>query len=63
VVASCHGDLNDDGQVNISDLATLLSNYGLTGGATYEQGDLDGDGDIDLSDLANLLSVYGAICW
>ena len=62
-VEDCYGDLNDDGRVDISDLATLLSNYGMVGGATYEQGDLTGDGNIDISDLAELLSVYGTICW
>jgi hypothetical protein len=43
--------------VDLSDPAQLLSNYGITEGATYEDGDLDGD--VDLSDLATLLSVYG----
>ena len=53
------GDLDGDGDVDLSDLAQLLSNYGITGGATYQQGDLDGDGDVDLSDLAALLANYG----
>ncbi len=53
------GDLDGDGDVDLSDLAQLLSNYGITGGATYQQGDLDGDGDIDLNDLAALLANYG----
>ena len=52
------GDLNNDGQVNLSDLAQLLGNYG--GRGHYDDGDMDGDGDIDLSDLAALLSVYGS---
>jgi hypothetical protein len=55
----CPGDLDGDGDVDLTDLARLLSNYGMTGGATYEDGDLDSDGDVDLSDLAALLSVYG----
>jgi predicted outer membrane repeat protein len=54
------GDLDGDGDVDLSDLAQLLSNYGMTEGATYEDGDLDGDGDVDLSDLAGLLANYGA---
>jgi hypothetical protein len=54
------GDLDGDGDVDLSDLAQLLSNYGMTGGANYEDGDLDGDGDVDLSDLAGLLANYGA---
>jgi hypothetical protein len=58
----CFGDLDGDDDVDLTDLAQLLSNYGLTGGATYEDGDLDADDDVDLSDLAALLSVYGTVC-
>ena len=57
----CLGDLNGDGQIGLSDLATLLAHYGKTG-MTYDDGDLDGDGDVDLSDLATLLAVYGTTC-
>ena len=53
------GDLDHDGDVDLSDLAQLLANYGMTGGAGYEQGDIDHDGDVDLSDLAELLAHYG----
>ena len=60
--APCPGDLDGDNDVDLSDLAQLLANYGVTGGATYEDGDLDGDGGVDLSDLATLLSVYGTMC-
>jgi hypothetical protein len=58
----CPGDLDGDNDVDLSDLAQLLANYGMTSGATYEDGDLDGDGDVDLSDLAALLAVYGTVC-
>jgi hypothetical protein len=58
----CFGDLDSDGDVDLSDLAELLANYGTTEGAAYEDGDLDGDGDVDLSDLAALLAVYGTMC-
>ncbi|MFQ5805765.1 MAG: hypothetical protein ACE5I3_04865 [Phycisphaerae bacterium] len=56
------GDIDADCDVDLSDLAELLSNYGMTSGATYEDGDLDGDGDVDLTDLAMLLAVYGNNC-
>jgi hypothetical protein len=53
------GDIDHDGDVDLTDLAQLLAHYGTTQGASYEDGDLDGDGDVDLTDLATLLSVYG----
>ncbi|MFQ5806226.1 MAG: hypothetical protein ACE5I3_07245 [Phycisphaerae bacterium] len=59
---ACPGDLDGDLDVDLSDLAQLLGNYGTSSGASYEDGDLDGDGDVDLSDLAALLSVYGTSC-
>ena len=40
----------------------LLTNYGMNGGATYEDGDFDGDGDVDIADLTELLGVYGTTC-
>lgn len=58
----CPGDLDGDNDIDLSDLATLLANYGVTSGAVYEDGDLDEDGDVDLSDLATLLAVYGTTC-
>ncbi len=58
----CFGDLDGDGVIGLSDLAQLLSNYGTTSGAVYEDGDLDADGDVDLADLAALLAVYGTTC-
>jgi hypothetical protein len=48
------GDLDGDGDVDLSDLGILLAAYGVDDG-----GDLDGDGDTDLSDLGILLANYG----
>ena len=58
----CPGDVDGDNDIDLSDLATLLANYGVPSGASYTDGDLDGDGDVDLSDLATLLAVYGTTC-
>ena len=58
----CPGDLDGDNDVDLGDLAQLLSNYGETSGMAYEDGDLDEDGDVDLSDLSALLAVYGTEC-
>ena len=58
----CFGDLDGDQDVDLADLARMLSHYGLTSGAAYDEGDLDGDGDIDLADVSALLTVYGQTC-
>lgn len=56
------GDLNSDGDVDLSDLAVLLAHFGTPAGADRLQGDLTGDGAVDLSDLAILLASFGAVC-
>jgi hypothetical protein len=58
----CPGELDGDGTVGLSDLALLLSNYGMLEGATYHDGDLTDDGAVNLSDLSALLAVYGTPC-
>ncbi|MBU0617587.1 MAG: hypothetical protein KKI02_07710 [Planctomycetes bacterium] len=63
----CDADIDGSGDclVNLADLAQLLSNYGMSSGATHDDGDIDppgGDGDVDLGDLATLLSQYGDNC-
>jgi hypothetical protein len=55
----CFGDLDDDGDVDLSDLAVLLAHYGET--ETCD-GDLNCDGNVDLTDLSALLGVYGTSC-
>ncbi len=52
------GDVDADGDVDLSDLAALLADFGCT--AIPCSGDADGDGDTDLSDLAVLLGNFGA---
>lgn len=58
----CIWDLDADRDVDLSDLAQLLGNYGITAGAKRTDGDLDGDGDVDIADLAELLGHYGTSC-
>ncbi|MBI5865236.1 MAG: hypothetical protein HZB38_12145 [Planctomycetes bacterium] len=60
--ANCPGDLNGDNLVNLTDLALLLSHFGMASGATWADGDLTGDGAVSLDDLALLLSVFGTTC-
>jgi len=49
------GDLNGDGKVNVTDLSTLLTNWGKSGVTA----DLNGSGKVDISDLSVLLSNWG----
>lgn len=58
----CLPDLDADRDVDLTDLAQLLANYGTTSGAARSDGDLDYDGDVDLTDLAGLLAAYGTTC-
>lgn len=55
------GDVDGDGDVDLSDLATLLGAYGrCAGDPLYNPAaDFDGDGCITLNDLAELLGNYG----
>jgi hypothetical protein len=54
------GDLDADGDVDLQDLAHLLSHFGTTAGATYADGDIEGcDHDVDLADLTTQLANYG----
>lgn len=53
----CVGDLTMDDMIDLSDLAGLLSAFGVNDG-----GDLDYDGDTDLADLAGLLANFGVSC-
>lgn len=55
------GDTDGDGDVDSTDLAVLLANFGMTTGATVPDGDTDGDGDVDSTDLATLLANFGLL--
>lgn len=52
------GDTNLDGTVNLTDLLSLLNNYGESG-KDWSQGDFNYDGTVNLTDLLALLNNYG----
>jgi len=54
------GDLNRDGQVSISDLITLASNFGKTS-ATYADGDLNYDGEVSISDFIDMAANFSQV--
>jgi hypothetical protein len=59
--AGIPGDVDGDGDVDLNDLALLLSAYGACeGDPNYNPAaDIDNSGCVDLTDLAALLSNYG----
>lgn len=59
--ASTPGDLDNDGDVDLGDLASLLSTYGTCSGdpGFNAAADINGNGCVDLPDLSALLSNYG----
>lgn len=60
----CAGDINNDGVVELGDLAQLLAAFGTQAGdPTFDAGaDLDQNGVVELSDLAMILAVFGTSC-
>ncbi len=54
-LAQCPGDLDDDGNVGITDFLTLLGQWGPGGGPA----DLDGDGLVGIQDFLMLLAAWG----
>jgi len=51
------GDVNGDGQIDLSDFGVIKANFGT--GTTPEQGDLNGDSKVDLSDFGVLKANFG----
>lgn len=60
----CSGDLNEDGAIDLPDLAMLLNAFGAAHpDALYdEQADLDANREVDIVDLSVLLARFGATC-
>ena len=56
---ACPGDVNGDGQTDVSDFFALGGNFGTASGATRADGDLNGDGAVDVSDFFILGGDFG----
>ena len=62
--ASCPGDFNGDGKVNLADFLAFAGGFGArSGDANFNARlDLDGNGAIDLSDFLAFAGVFGTTC-
>ena len=52
----CHGDVNDDHTVDVSDLLAMLAVWGPCQSC---EADLDASGAVDVEDLLELLAEFG----
>ena len=55
---SIPGDANNDGHVDLTDLSTVLNNFGSTT-SLWANGNFDGAATIDLTDLSDVLNNFG----
>lgn len=62
ILPDCEGDVDGDGDVDLSDLGIVLANYGATEDVSAADGDLDRDGAVGLSDLGILLARFDLPC-
>ncbi|MHB1037111.1 MAG: Ig-like domain-containing protein [Pirellulales bacterium] len=53
-------DANQDGSVDIFDVASVQASYGQDHGMMPDQGDFDGNGTVDIFDVALLQVAYGS---
>ncbi|MCA9293001.1 MAG: hypothetical protein KDA20_04225 [Phycisphaerales bacterium] len=58
----CPADINNDGVVDLVDLAALLFAFGSADNPRYSFGDTNGDGVVDLMDLSIVLFNFGMVC-
>ncbi|HUO09697.1 MAG TPA: LamG-like jellyroll fold domain-containing protein [Phycisphaerae bacterium] len=52
------GDANQDGKIDLTDLSTVLNNFGAATSA-WTSGNFDGSGTVDLTDLSFVLNNFG----
>jgi hypothetical protein len=55
--SSCEGDVNEDGQVNVTDVLAVVGTWGPCTGDC--NGDIDGSGVVDVTDLLIIVGNWG----
>ena len=58
--ARCDGDADGDGDVDLTDLAIVLEEFGRIGMGL--QADYDNDGVVNINDLARVIAYFGRTC-
>ncbi|MGB0149962.1 MAG: putative metal-binding motif-containing protein [Flavobacteriales bacterium] len=56
----CYGDVEIDGDINVNDILSLLSNVGCNGFCGSQ--DLDFDGNVGVNDMLVVLAAFGTNC-
>jgi hypothetical protein len=59
LAATCEGDFDNNGEINVGDLLILLGEFGCQNGCIS---DMNNDGHIDTADMLEFFTVYGQIC-
>ena len=54
--SDCHGDINADGIVDVTDLLAVIGDWGAAGGDS----DVNADGIVDVADLLAVIGAWGA---
>ena len=54
----CPSDVNQDGEVNVNDILTIIANFGTPN----VLGDVDENGFVDVNDLLLTLGSFGQTC-
>jgi len=55
------GDATGDGEVSFNDFLVVSQNFGMTGGATWQDGDFDGDQNVAFSDFLIVSQNFGLV--
>ncbi len=57
----CEGDLDGDGQVDVSDLLLVIAHWGTDGGGVCAA-DADSSGGVNVTDLLLVIAAWGSSC-